>query len=211
MGFSRGAFAVRCLAQFISDVGLLRRRALPFLPVLFEDWVQGDGSLRGKIASLDNFFYCPPEIKILAEWDPVGTLGIPPMWKAKLSHRMKAQRVPKCVKHAFLALSLIEKRMGYHPLIWKGKEVEDTTVSQCAFMGTHGNIGGGTPDPGLSSIPLFWMVSKIQENCKARFDMWSLLQFNTPMLTRNSMLGPFGKETLGVQSLANAPGMSNSV
>lgn len=30
------------VAKFISRVGLLRRNALPVLPVFFEDWIRGD-------------------------------------------------------------------------------------------------------------------------------------------------------------------------
>ena len=78
VGFSRGAFTVRCLAQFISRVGLLARNALPFLPVFFGDWVRGDDeSLNKRLDGAGGLFYNDPKIKVLAEWDPVDRLGIP--------------------------------------------------------------------------------------------------------------------------------------
>lgn len=80
VGFSRGTFTVRCLAEFVSLVGLLRRKALLFLPVSFEDWVKGnEESLNERLKDTngeDGLFYANPKIKVLAEWDSVDTLGI---------------------------------------------------------------------------------------------------------------------------------------
>lgn len=38
IGFSRGAFTVRCVAQFIQEVGLLTKSGLRHLPKLFQIW-----------------------------------------------------------------------------------------------------------------------------------------------------------------------------
>jgi uncharacterized protein (DUF2235 family) len=38
IGFSRGAFTVRCVAQLIEEVGLLNRSGLRHLPKLFRIW-----------------------------------------------------------------------------------------------------------------------------------------------------------------------------
>lgn len=216
VGFSRGAFTVRCLAEFISRVGLLRRKALPFLPVFFEDWVKGDDkSLDQRLQNTTGteeklgLFYDDLKIKVLAEWDPVDTLGIPYLYESGLQRCMEAQIVPKKVEHAFLALSLGEKRLSYWPTVWKKKWTNSATieVSQCAFLGDHGDVGGGHPDPGLSTITLLWMVSKIQSACRADFQVWALLQFNTPILETSFRLGPFRKRRLRVRNLANTKGM----
>ncbi|KAG8157021.1 hypothetical protein KVR01_013011 [Diaporthe batatas] len=207
VGFSRGAFTVRCLAKFISDVGLLRRSALPFLPVLYEDWVNNDEeSLYQRLKGAEDQFYENVKIKVLAEWDPVDTLGVPYIYPSRLERRMKARIVPKQVENAFLALSLGEKRKTYWPTVWKEKETGTTTVSQCAFLGDHGDVGGGHPDPGLSTISLLWMVSKIRGACKADFQMYALLQFNTPILDRSFQLVPFRKRQVIVRNLANTKG-----
>jgi uncharacterized protein (DUF2235 family) len=223
VGFSRGAFTVRCLAEFISRVGLLRRRALPLLPVLFEDWVTGkDELLERRMEKMNELFLPKPTIKILAEWDPVDTLGIPHLYESGLERCMQAQIVPGQVENAFLALSLGEKRLSYWPTVWKKnlKKVLETKkdivvkpkVSQCAFLGDHGDVGGGHPDPGLSTISLLWMVSKIRDACDADFQMGSLLQFNTPLWRPDSpfRLGPFGKRHVHVRNLANTKGMYRS-
>lgn len=120
---------------------------------------------------------------------------------------MEAQIVPKQVEHAFLALSLGEERLSYWPTVWKDTGSEATKVSQCAFLGDHGDVGGGHPDPGLSTIALLWMVSKIQGACHADFQMYALLQFNTPMPDPRFRLGPFRKRRLTVRNLANTKGM----
>lgn len=216
LGFSRGAFTVRCLAEFISRVGLLRRKALPFLPVFFDDWVRGDDeSLDKRLEGTRpedpddpiGLFYDDVDIKVLAEWDPVDTLGIPYIHESGLQRCMEAQIVPKKVKHAFLALSLGEKRLSYWPTVWKEKGTATTEVSQCAFLGDHGDVGGGHPDPGLSTITLLWMVSKIRIACGANFQMWALLQFNTPIPDPAFRLWPFRKRRLSVRNLANTKGM----
>lgn len=210
VGFSRGAFTVRCLAAFISSVGLLRRNALPFLPLLYEGWVRGDTrSLMYRLRGSDEhpgLFYDDVKIKVLAEWDPVDTLGIPYLYESKLQRRMEAQTAPKQVEHAFLALSLGEKRKTYWPTVWKKKETERTKVSQCAFMGDHGDIGGGHPDAGLSTISLLWMISMIQGACDASFQMYALMQFNTPVPDKSFRLVPFGKRSFTVRNMANMKG-----
>lgn len=216
VGFSRGAFTVRCLAEFISRVGLLRRKALPFLPVFFDDWVRGDDkSLEKRLEGTKpkdeddpiGLFYDDVKIKVLAEWDPVDTLGIPYIHESGLQRCMEAQTVPEKVEHAFLALSLGEKRLSYWPTVWKEKGAATTEVSQCAFLGDHGDVGGGHPDPGLSTITLLCMVSKIRCACGANFQMWALLQFNTPIPDPAFRLWPFRKRRLSVRNLANTKGM----
>ncbi|OAG45083.1 hypothetical protein AYO21_00431 [Fonsecaea monophora] len=48
VGFSRGAFAVRCLAAFITQIGLIRRRHLFLLATVFENWWQNRGEIDEK-------------------------------------------------------------------------------------------------------------------------------------------------------------------
>lgn len=42
IGFSRGAFTVRCVAQFMHDVGLLTKSGLRHLPELYKLWKRVD-------------------------------------------------------------------------------------------------------------------------------------------------------------------------
>ncbi|KAK2012519.1 hypothetical protein LZ32DRAFT_497852, partial [Colletotrichum eremochloae] len=87
VGFSRGAFTVRCLANFINMVGLLRRKGLPFLRPLFESWKRWGRAdepkkthlgveLTRKLKALDDLRVAA-KICILAEWDSVSAIGLP--------------------------------------------------------------------------------------------------------------------------------------
>jgi uncharacterized protein (DUF2235 family) len=179
IGFSRGAFTVRCLAHFIDTIGLLRRKNLTFLHVLFKRWLQGDvNELKKQIKNMNHglpgepFSYFP-KIKVLGEWDPVSA-----MRKGQFS--FISDNVPGNVRHAFLALALDEQRVGFKPELWRTRGCS-TTVKQCAFMGCHSDIGGGNPDAGLSTASLLWMVAQIQTVCAANFDIGALLQLFIPL------------------------------
>lgn len=198
VGYSRGAFAVRCLAEFISKVGLLRRVALLFLGLLFQLWLNGKDKeldkLRDKLtpprdpnSSVDEALLHPVKIKVLAEFDPVSAMVDPFSWFRNKNGGIASVQgqVPSEVENAFLALALNEKRSEFKPMLWKKKSSQQI-VKQCAFLGCHGDIGGGNADSGLSQLPLLWMVSQVREattnekGSEARFDKNLLLQFATP-------------------------------
>lgn len=186
VGFSRGAFTVRCLAAFISDIGLLRRQGLNFLPKIFEVWLNGNKQSEEIKRELKGLL-CEAQVKILAEWDPVGAMGLPFWpWPHKLS-RVKSianNEVPSCVNHAFLAFALNEKRPSFVPMLWTGRGEAKTKVKQCAFLGCHSDVGGGNLDAGLSTVSLLWMISRIKRACGAQFDDRALLEQPTLKPTR---------------------------
>ncbi|KAF3798422.1 hypothetical protein GCG54_00013162 [Colletotrichum gloeosporioides] len=193
VGFSRGAFAVRCLANFIDKVGLLRRKGLTFLRPLFDSWKRwgrangDDTTLESQMNALRELLIPDVKIHILAEWDSVSAIGLPlGLWREKFSFVNK--KVPGCVKHALFALALDEKRRSFKPRQWTAKASPQTEVQQCAFVGCHSDIGGGNADPGLSLISLFWMISKIQATSHAAFDDRTLLQFMFPHQPKRSLL-----------------------
>ncbi|OAA60699.1 hypothetical protein ISF_05738 [Cordyceps fumosorosea ARSEF 2679] len=186
VGFSRGAFAVRCLARFINDVGLLRRKGLVFLHSIYNSWQRAKENKKGaelelntKLDSLRALRTEGAKIHVLAEWDCVSAVRSLRPWKKKLS--FPVDQVPENVKHAFHAVSLHEKRRSFKPVLWKTKT--DTTLSaeQCAFVGCHSDIGGGHTDPGLSTLSLFWMISRIKSVSEAGFDTEGLRPFITPL------------------------------
>ncbi|KAK7979656.1 hypothetical protein PG989_012113 [Apiospora arundinis] len=188
VGFSRGAYTVRCLARFINDIGLLRKSGLVFLQTIYKLWRDNAGyepaewlpewqwpstyrDLKNTRKALSEFFVWPGagekiKIKVLAEWDTVSALGL---WANPLS--FVGNKVPENVEHAFLAVSLHEKRQKFSPMLWDSEENRETktNIKQCIFAGCHSDIGGGNPDPALSSASFFWMIGQIKESCKARF------------------------------------------
>ncbi|KAK6826165.1 hypothetical protein PG987_013659 [Apiospora arundinis] len=98
VGFSRGAYTVRCLARFINDIGLLRKSGLVFLQTIYKLWRDNAGyepaewlpewqwpstyrDLKNTRKALSEFFVWPGagekiKIKVLAEWDTVSALGL---------------------------------------------------------------------------------------------------------------------------------------
>ncbi|KAI0554544.1 hypothetical protein F4679DRAFT_596478 [Xylaria curta] len=181
VGFSRGAFTVRCLADFISQVGLLQRKTLPFLSVLFQRWMgmkeEPDRErMKSEIRKMNQTFSVPVKITVLAEWDTVSAIGHVG-WRKKFSF-MK-ETVPENVQNAFLAIALNERRGSFKPMVYTRARL-GTNVAQCVFSGCHSDIGGGNLDAGLSTVSLLWMAAKIQGACRASFDHGALLQMVQP-------------------------------
>ncbi|KAI0114543.1 hypothetical protein GGR51DRAFT_577589 [Nemania sp. FL0031] len=181
IGFSRGAFTVRCLADFISQVGLLQRKTLPFLSVLFQRWMDAREEadrekMKVDIRDMRYAFSLPVKITVLAEWDTVSAIGHVG-WSKKFSF-MK-ETVPENVQNAFLGIALNERRGSFKPMVYT-RARSGTNVAQCAFSGCHSDIGGGNLDAGLSTVSLLWMVAKVQGACKVSFDRGALLQMIQP-------------------------------
>ncbi|KAI1126455.1 hypothetical protein F5Y10DRAFT_293846 [Nemania abortiva] len=181
IGFSRGAFTVRCLADFISQVGLLQRKSLPFLSVLFQRWMHAKEEadrekMKVDIRRMRDSFSLPVKITVLAEWDTVSAIGHVG-WRKKFSF-MK-ETVPENVQNAFLAIALNERRGSFKPMVYT-RARRGINVAQCAFSGCHSDIGGGNLDAGLSTVSLLWMAAKVQGACKVSFDRGALLQMVQP-------------------------------
>ncbi|KAI0889563.1 uncharacterized protein GGS22DRAFT_148610 [Annulohypoxylon maeteangense] len=142
VGFSRGAFTVRCVAEFLNDVGLLEKRGMMNVLEVFKLWevkikvhslcgwgrrlkpspaellqqkindLEGKGALRRNI-----------KVKACAVWDTVSSLGIPMPWFIPQPGPRKLKFVNShlCpnIEHAFQALALHERRRHFLPIVWK--------------------------------------------------------------------------------------------
>lgn len=199
IGFSRGAYTLRCLARFLADVGLLRRKGLVFLRPIYQLWkrnagrsLEDEGSISQEGFALirmrdalqrEGILVLAPKIKVLAEWDPVSAKGV-----LKDNLAFASNGVPGNVENAFLAYALHERRRNFTPMLWTCQLSRDTNVKQCAFNGCHSDIGGGNLDCGLSTFSLLWMVAQIQGVCDAAFDSKCLVQFVTPLPMRRWQL-----------------------
>jgi len=135
------------------------------------------------------FLQTPIKIEACAVWDTVSAIGIPlpgsmPPLNAELSSSV-AQSFPKNLHHAFHAIALNEERAHFNVVLWLPPPQEGTqTLKQCWFVGSHSDVGGGSRDQTLSTIPFLWMVSQLQH--------FSGLSFNTTtlqtMLPENSLI-----------------------
>ncbi|GAP84728.1 hypothetical protein SAMD00023353_0800290 [Rosellinia necatrix] len=185
VGFSRGAFAVQCLASFLSDVGLLETKYLyHHLRPLFTLWSHQNMTVAKekletelrKLRELPISVIHQVPIKVCAVWDAVSALGgVARLLPGRYS--FVGKKVPKSVEHSFQALALNEKRRRFKPCVWESVQEQDQnqpetgprTVSQCWFLGSHGDIGGNG-DAALGAVTLLWMMEKIHLNAGIEFD-----------------------------------------
>lgn len=99
--------------------------------------------------------------------DTVGALGIPDLplpVPTQISARWKFHDVELSsrVDFAYHALALDECRKPFEPTLWdqQADAPKEQVLQQMWFAGTHGNVGGGWGNAGLSDIALLWLVTK---------------------------------------------------
>ncbi|KAI1452523.1 hypothetical protein F4805DRAFT_447077 [Annulohypoxylon moriforme] len=142
IGFSRGAFTVRCVAEFLNDVGLLEKRGMVNIAEIFKLWecktktraLRGVGwrlnpepakLLEQKIKDLEETGLLRRNIKVkaCAVWDTVSSLGLPMPWfiPQPPPRKLKFVNSHLCpnIQHAFQALALDEKRRHFRPIVWR--------------------------------------------------------------------------------------------
>lgn len=137
IGFSRGAFTVRCVAQFIDEVGLLTKSGLRHLPRLFKLWKHLKNvedskksedwewvSLKERCDTLAEWGELLMGVKIeaCAVWDTVSAVGLPMVaifpQLPRTRYRTVGKNIPKNVKLAIQALALDERRRHFKPMVW---------------------------------------------------------------------------------------------
>jgi uncharacterized protein (DUF2235 family) len=100
-----------------------------------------------------------PKIRFLGLWDCVPSFGVASVdlnigWDLDL---------PDNVEKCYHALALDERRNTFH-LHRLDAAVDDVAqegrLFEIWFRGVHSDVGGGNANPGLSSIPLNWMLKK---------------------------------------------------
>ena len=185
-GFSRGAYAARCLASLLAECGILRdhrfdladfldRRRIDLLWELYRNRKQAPEALRDFCQR-----HCHPPaerlVAAVAVWDTVGALGVP--WEIfgddkiaaafdehekKRLHFVDAELSPR-IPRGYHAVALDEQRTPFRPSLWSGARVNSDAILQVWFAGVHSNVGGGFPDRGLSDLSLDWMIRLLRKN-----------------------------------------------
>ena len=188
VGFSRGAYTARALAELIAAKGLLdagrndladkatayrlgsaawyayRRTALQARTDLL-------GRLEAVVYDLPRFLSAPAgddqfiaaPIEAVAVWDTVGSLGIPlfTVKAARIDVFQFADRVlSNVVRRGIHAVAVDERRADFTPTLWE----PDARITQVLFPGAHGDVGGGYPtaESGLSDCSLAWMTRQLE-------------------------------------------------
>jgi uncharacterized protein (DUF2235 family) len=189
IGFSRGAYTARALADLVAAKGLLDATKLDLTDktgayrlgaaVWYQyqrDRLLGNPSLLGEledvVLDLPGFLTHPPSanqlvaapIAAVAVWDTVGALGIP-------EFNVKGMRVDSLqfidrklsaeVSRGLHAVAIDEKRADFTPTLWDA----DPRITQMLFAGAHDDVGGGYPETndesGLSDGALAWMIGEL--------------------------------------------------
>lgn len=168
-GYSRGAFTVRSLAGMIFNAGVLKPEFADRVDEAFElyrsrsplDHPAADRALRfrERLAWEDR-----TTIRFIGVWDTVGALGNPLLLhKSPLSRRVQFHdtQLGPTVRFARHALAIDEKRRHFQATRWqRHPDARDQDMEQRWFVGVHGDVGGGSPNDGLSDITFDWMVGQ---------------------------------------------------
>ncbi|MGH8610664.1 MAG: DUF2235 domain-containing protein [Gammaproteobacteria bacterium] len=188
-GFSRGAYAVRSLAGFIYNSGLLRKEWISKFDDASRLYRRRDDASKPSEFEAKLFrktFAREIRIKLIGVWDTVGALGIPPLFRldvklfnkrftidsniANKRWQFHDVTLAKHIENAFHALAIDEVRKPYAPSVWRQQlDASTQRLEQVWFAGAHCNIGGGYADTGLSDIAFMWMKGKAEE-CGLAFD-----------------------------------------
>lgn len=164
-GFSRGAYVARSLAGMIANCGLPTQNVDDNLTDLaFQAYREHDKTKRqqllnqlGQRYAIDN-----PEVTMVGVWDTVGALGIPAIFGGvdMLRYSFLDTQLHPCIKNAYHAVSIDERRRPFPATLWSGPPAPGQTIEQIYFTGVHCDVGGGYLETGLSDITLGWMMGK---------------------------------------------------
>ena len=199
MGFSRGAYTARSVAGLISQIGVLTKRGLQYLPEIYKDIMHRRNPdyrsknrhipFRNKPSAGDPAYaeelyqrrmtQLDVPIRAVGVWDTVGSLGAP---RIGLLTRIGLQpaesremsfydtKLSNCIENAFQALGLDERRTSFAPAVWEKPPGNTTKLRQVWFPGVHSNIGGGYDDQGMANITLAWMAAQMGQFLDLHWD-----------------------------------------
>jgi uncharacterized protein (DUF2235 family) len=170
IGFSRGAYIVRCLAGLIYNSGLPKRRHIRKIPEAYEIYrdkksksMEPDGATSTKFRK--SYGERIP-VKALCCWDTVASVGIPNLIPGIELDNMFNERygfhdtkINSDIENAFHALAIDEDRKVFNCTLMQPADSYKTNLHQVWFPGGHGCVGGGSKDErGLSDGALEWML-----------------------------------------------------
>ncbi len=172
-GFSRGAFAVRSLAGFANNVGLLLQNAVKneYIDAAYYLYETGHDKglslVKAFLRDVTGSETPGPEGEILpihfiGVWDTVAAQGIPGrmgVLSAPFTEYHQTE-LPWNVSHARHALALHDLRSDFEPLLWTIRSHEKQSLVQMWFAGAHADVGGGYKNTVWSEVALGWMADE---------------------------------------------------
>lgn len=172
-GFSRGAAQARALCHFISWMGgIPEKEDAYYIPIFFRHYLKYQGgrdasevtNSKGDVIA-DRIRKI--EITFLGVWDTVSALG--PRFRARKTTAVAEKSFhtrtspAACIKHAYHAISIDERRFDFRPEIWTNYQ-SGQTMKQCWFAGAHGNVGGSYGNDGLANCALHWIIDAAKKH-----------------------------------------------
>lgn len=187
-GFSRGAYTVRSLAGMIYCSGLLKREHVNQVEAAYN--LYRDRAIKPRAAAAAKFrsdygiqYQGETQIPItlLGCWDTVGSLGIPNLLPLlpfsqliNRKYRFHDTELNCKIQTALHAVAIDERRKVFDVTeMHQSSQNPAQIVQQIWFPGSHGCVGGGTPEQcQLSDISLVWMMEQIKQlNLGLEFDL----------------------------------------
>ena len=182
IGFSRGAYAARALADMIATQGLLRADlATEHHPLSWAAgaWlkyreVRSEGNVASTVEASEDLHRTalkaigriptdshlrPTKVAAVGVFDTVGSMGFPDLkGGTRLDHYgfIRNDLLPH-IMQAFHAVSVDEQRVNFIPSLWK----PDSRLKQVLFPGAHSDIGGGYPNHELADEAFEWMFDQL--------------------------------------------------
>jgi uncharacterized protein (DUF2235 family) len=178
LGFSRGAYTARFLAEMLHNIGLLSRgneEMVHFAWKSFSDF-QRSKSVKpiGKAdADLEKYMkdfkktFCRPRVDVhfLGLFDCVNSVG---QFEMNLFRRNFRYITTPFAKHIRHAVSIHERRLKFKPALCLFDQHDNVDLKEEWFAGNHGDVGGGWPPVGgeeegylLSDTTLKWMIDEM--------------------------------------------------
>lgn len=168
VGFSRGAFTARGLAQLINEIGILTKRGLGNLRVIFDAWKEGNtDQVQHELERIRPTGDLIEDVRVrtCAVWDTVGSfaLPMPAIVRQPAPRKLKFINSALCpnIDNAFQALSLHEHRRHFQAIVWKKPPGTSQILKQCWFHGFHSDIGGGNEEGIFAHFPLMWIFDQM--------------------------------------------------
>lgn len=178
-GFSRGAYTARSLGGMIAGFGVPTKNLdNQTVARVFEAYRTTDPSLRAAMKADLRAQYAMTDvtIRMVGVWDTVGSMGIPGHLFTNFDQSRYGfldTTLSPCVKSAYHAISLDERRAPFQPTLWTNADgsprANDAQVTQVWFPGVHCDVGGSYAEEQLSNITLRWMIDNAKA-CGMAFD-----------------------------------------
>ncbi|HYD17948.1 MAG TPA: DUF2235 domain-containing protein [Patescibacteria group bacterium] len=174
-GFSRGAFAARCLANMVASFGLPTRYydspefstssySVELGDKIFKAYKRRDDEMP---LELRNHCVAKAEVQMLGVFDTVASLGIAALHGGVSTLRyghLDAEWHPN-ILNTYQALAIDEKRPEFKPMRFKkgpGAWDPNHGMEQVWFPGVHSDVGGGYDQSGHAENALSWMIKRSQ-------------------------------------------------